>query len=572
MILQALNAYYERLMADPDVEVAEYGFSQQQIAFCVVLNADGSLHEIRDERLSDDKGKLRNQSLVVPGNSKPSGSGINPCLLWDNAAYLLGYKADDPKPERTRESFEAFRDKHLALERQIDTPAFQAVCRFLESWQPDTAVEHPLLAELKTGFGVFRLRGDKQYVHEDATIVDWFRGQLVPGGDSDAVEAGQCLITGASATIARLHEPKIKGVWGAQSSGAALVSFNCDAFESYGKAQSSNSPVSERAAFQYTTALNYLLAPGSKRRLSVGDTTVVCWTAEPSPMEDWFTEFINPSASAEDATQLGKVRPVLDATSQGAFPPELGPPDTPFYVLGLAPNAARISVRFWYVSTVGQFVERVRQHFADLAICRGQKDLTYPPLWRLLRETVREAKEIPDLLEGALMRAILTGEPYPQMFYSALLRRIRADREVRFVRAAAIKACLIRNYHQEVPMALDPDRPEPAYHLGRLFAEFEKTQEDALPGINDTIKDRYFGAASSTPASVFPRLIRMNQHHLGKLEKGNRTYHDRRIQEIASKVDGFSSHLSIVDQGLFAIGYYHQRRDIFTKKADDQAA
>lgn len=570
MILQALNAYYERLKADPKSDVAEYGFSRQQIAFCVVLEKDGALHEIRDERTPDDKGKLKNRSLVVLGNAKPSGLGINPCFLWDNAAYMLGYKPDDTKPERTQESFEAFRAKHLGLKQELDLSEYQAVCRFLACWEPDHVGEHDALAELKTGFGVFRMRGQDRYVHELEPIVDWWRIQL--SSESGHGEVGQCLITGQMATIARLHEPKIKGVWRAQSSGAALVSFNCDAFESYGKSQSANSPVSERAAFQYTTALNRLLDSTSGRRLSIGGTSVVYWTAQPSPAEDLFGDIFNPSTSAEDETQLKKTRSILDAIDSGEFPPEFGDPDAEFYVLGLAPNAARVSVRFWYVSTLGELVARLRQHFADLDICRGERDMPYPPVWRLLRETVRDAKDIPDLMEGAVMRAILTGDSYPQMFYAALLRRIRADREVRFVRASAIKACLIRNYHQEVSMSLDTERPEAAYHLGRLFAELEKTQQDALPGINDTIKDRYFGAASATPASVFPRLIRMNQHHLGKLEVGSRTYHDRRIQEIASHLDGFPSHLSLQDQGLFAIGYYHQRQDIFTKKSADEAA
>lgn len=571
MILQALNAYYERLMADPKSEVAEFGFSRQQITFCIVLEMDGALHEIRDERMPDDKGKLKNRSLVVPGNAKPSGSGINPCFLWDNAAYMLGYKPDDTKPERTLESFDAFRDKHVKLEEQIDLPEYAAVCRFLESWQPQQAAQHGVLTELKTGFGVFRIRGQEQYLHEQKPIVDWWRAQpLSDGGD----EVGQCLITGGMATIARLHEPKIKGVWGAQSSGAALVSFNCNAFESYGKSQSTNSPVSEQAAFQYTTALNRLLDSSSGRRMSIGDTSVVYWTAKPSPAEDLFGDIFNPSTStsAEDETQLKKTRSLLDAITSGEFPPEFGDRDTEFYVLGLAPNAARISVRFWYVSTLGELVERLRQHFADLNICRGERDFPYPPVWRLLRETVRDTKDIPDVMEGAVIRAILTGDKYPYMFFAAILRRIRADREIRFVRASAIKACLIRNYHQEVSMSLDTERPEPAYHLGRLFAQLEKTQQDALPGINDTIKDRYFGAASATPGSVFPRLIRMNQHHLGKLEKGSRTYHDRRIQEIASRLDGFPAHLSLQKQGLFAIGYYHQRQDIFTKKSTDEAA
>ncbi|HEY3391425.1 MAG TPA: type I-C CRISPR-associated protein Cas8c/Csd1, partial [Lacipirellulaceae bacterium] len=248
------------------------------------------------------------------------------------------------------------------------------------------------------------------------------------------------------------------------------------------------------------------------------------------------------------------------------------------YVLGLSPNAARISVRFWLESTLGKVLANLRQHFADLRIARGERDPEFPAAWLILRETVRDSKDIPPLLGGAVMRAILMGTPYPSMLLSSMIRRIRADREVRYVRAAAIKAHLNRNTRsgidpldKELEMSLDPTRAEPTYHLGRLFAELEKSQEDALPGINATIKDRYFGAASATPASVFPRLIRMSQHHLGKLDGGNRTYHEKRIQEILGNVDQFPSHLSLRDQGLFAIGYYHQRQDIFTKKPSSKS-
>lgn len=582
MILQALNAYYERLAADPDSDVAPYGYSRQQIAFFVVINADGSLHQIQDARVEDAKGKLRNQSLVVPGNAKPSGAGINPGFLWDNTAYALGYKPSDEKPERTRESFEAFRKRHLDAEAEIDDPEFAAVCRFLESWTPEGAESHPTLKDAPTGFGVFKLRGATHFVHDRPAVKKWWEAQVAAAAADPDATSGMCLVTGAVAPIARLHEPKIKGVYGSQSSGAVLVSFNFASSESYGKSGDRaglNAQTSEVAAFQYCTALNRLLDRANNRRLSVGDTSVVYWTAKPSPAEDWIAEILNPSTKAEDETKLARVRPVLDAIARGSFPPELGSDrNVPFYVLGLAPNAARISVRFWRESTLGDFLEKLGQHFADLEIVPGPNDSPHPALWRLMAETARESKDIPDLLEGAVLRAILTGQPYPQMFYAALLRRIQADREVRYVRAAAIKACLNRNSRfgvnplkEELPVALDKERPESAYQLGRLFAELEKTQEDALPGINDTIKDRYFGAASSTPASVFPRLIRMNQHHLGKLERGSRTYHERRIQEIAGRINRFESHLTMPDQGLFAIGYYHQRQDIFTKKpAPDQ--
>lgn len=581
MILRALNRYYERLLADPDSGVAEIGFSRQQISFAVVLEPGGALHAIQDARVEDDKGSKRNRPLVVPGNAKPSGSGINPCFLWDNSAYALGYKPDDPKPERTQEAFEAFRQRHLDAEQAIGDPAFSAVCRFLESWDPKQVESHEVLRELKSGFGVFRIRAAEGYVHQAPAVRAWWLTQLAEAEASDVDTTGQCLVTGEVGPIARLHEPKIKGVWGAQSAGALLcaVDTSFTAASSYAKTQGYNFPVSETVAFQYTTALNRLLDRSTNRRTNIGDTSVVFWTEKPSEVEDFIAQLLNgpedkkaEDRTAEDEARVNQVHSWLDAIAQGKLPQGMEEDDqaTPFYVLGLSPNAARISVRFWLESTLGEFLEKLGRHYADLEIARGPKDLPHPPLWRLVRETARETKDVPDLLEGSLLRAILTGQPYPRMFYTALLGRIRADREVRHVRAAAIKACLNRNFDQELPMSLDPNRPEPAYQLGRLFAELEKTQEDALPGINDTIKDRYFSAASATPASVFPRIIRLNQHHLGKLEKGARTYHERRIQEIAGRVDGFPTHLDLQEQGLFAIGYYHQRQDIFTKKSKEE--
>ena len=574
MILQALVDFYRRLQDDAERRVAEFGYSQQKITFEVVLNDDGSLHQVEDARREEGK-KMVPRPLVVPGGAKPSGSGINPCFLWDNTGYMLGYKPDNDKPERTRETYEAFRDRHLALKTEIDDPEFAAVCNFLQSWNPDDAESHEVLKETTSGFGVFRIRGRKHRVHETEAVDAWWRTQLAVEAEGDSI-TGQCLVTGGTAPLARLHEPKIKGVRGAQSSGAALVSFNFDAATSYGKDQSINSPVSERAAFEYCTALNALLQPGSNQCLQIGDATTVFWTEKPTQAERVFGRLLEPTGVEDEATK-SKLRDTLKQIATGGYPPELGDQRVKFFILGLSPNAARVSIRFWHVSTLGGMVENLRRHFSDLALIRASdRDPEFPAVWQLLRETAREAKDIPPLLSGALMRAILTGTPYPDVLAGALLRRIRTDGRVNYLRCAAIKAWLHRNVHhpnvQEIAMSLDTDRPEPAYQLGRLFAVLEKSQEDALTGLNATIKDRYFSSASSTPASVFPRLIRLNQHHLGKLETGPKIFHEKRIQEICGRIDEFPSHMNLRDQGLFAIGYYHQRQDFFTKKSDSNTS
>ncbi|WP_417396023.1 type I-C CRISPR-associated protein Cas8c/Csd1 [Gimesia chilikensis] len=576
MILQSLNQFYERLTDDPDIKIAPYGYSSQKISFCIVINKQGKLIQFSDIRRESGK-RLISQEIQVCGGAKPSGSGLNPCFLWDNSCYLLGYKPDDPKPERTREAFEASREYHLGLEKDINHASYSAVCQFLKSWDPETANNHPELAEAATGFLVFQVSGEERYVHEVPKIKTWWNKQLQENQESQSVVNSFCLVTGKKQRLARLHEPKIKGVRGAQSSGASIVSFNASAYESYHKGQSFNAPVSEQAAFQYCTALNYLLSRENKRSFIIGDSTVVFWTERASPMEHLFSAFMDLDTKAEDDSLREELNRLLKQIMKGQYPNQaLGDPETPFFVLGLSPNAARIAVRFWYVSSLGEIITHLSQHMHDLEICgRPEKEPDMPAIWQLLAETVRDNKDLPPILAGSVMKAILSGNAYPQMLYSSILRRIRMDRQINHRRASLLKAYLNRQIRlqkhpqsqMEISMSLDPDYPDPAYHMGRLFAELEKTQKDALPGINATIKDRFFGAASATPGIVFPRLIRMNQHHLGKLDPAGRTYHEKRIQEIFQKLAQFPGHMNLQQQGLFALGYYHQRQDIFTKKA-----
>ena len=576
MILQSLHDLYGRLLEDEHEDIAAYGFSRQNISFRVVLEEDGSLHAIEPFTTEVD-GKDRPVRMVVPGGAKPSGSGINPGLLWDNTAYLLGFKPDDSNPERTRQAFEAFRDRHIELAADEDggpnDPAFGAVAKFLADWDPEAAdAEH--LGSLLPGFGVFVMRSSGEYVHQSPNFADWWQQQIVAGEDDPkGAMTAMCLVTGETSPIARLHEPRIKGVVGAQSSGHPLVSFNSNAYESHGFDGGFNAPVSQEAAFRYCTALNRLLSPESNRKLRIGDATTVFWTERASPGEELFGAAIDPSAVEEEFR--GKMRSTLDAIANGKPPAfDLGDPEMPFYVLGLAPNAARSVVRFWQQSTVGEMAGRLAAHFAALEIVPSfPNDPPLPAVWQLLRETARETKDIPPLLPGAVMRAILTGSPYPESFLMALVRRIRADREVPYLRAAAIKACLVRSSQPlELSVSLDPERPESAYQLGRLFACLERAQEDAYDRkLNATIRDKFFGAASATPASVFPRLMRLSQHHLSKLEGGRRVVADKRMQEVCSRFDDFPKHLNLRQQGLFAIGYYHQRRDFFTKTEDAEA-
>lgn len=589
MILHSLYKLYDRLADDPAYGIAKPGYSPQKISFRVVLKPDGSLFAIQDARIKNDKGKPIAGAQLVLGEAKASGSGINPCLLWDNTTYMLGYKLDDPKPERTIKSFEAFRDKHLALETEINDADFSAICRFLEKWTPEQAAEyvdaHPEIKDLATGFGLFQIQGQAQSINEKSEVLKWLDEQAVKATG----ELGQCLITGTKATIARLH-PKIKSVAGAQSAGASIVSFNAPAYESYGKDQSFNAPVSEQAAFKYGTTLNSLLngPKSNKHRTRIGDTTCVFWTDEPSIVEDaasfYFSDGSNTPEAQDEATR-NKVEIFLKSLRLGTQElDELGE-DTKnnhFYILGLAPNAARLSVRFFHQSTVAEFVSNLRAHHNDISIIRQfeeakgkrQPDPEFPANWQLLKETARVSDELLPLLGGALMRAIIDNTPYPEGIYSAVLRRIRADRTINYFRAAIIKGMLTRNHQQTISTMLDTENKDSAYLLGRLFATLEKIQEEGHSTqtggkLESTIRDKYFSSASATPATVFPRLETLSTHHRRHLNPGRKTQFDQLIGEIKWNQSGTKNNHTLKEQGMFILGYYHQRKALFTKKPSD---
>ncbi len=589
--LRALDQLYGRLAADERYGLALPGYSTQKISFCLVLHPDGSLAAPpQDERDTSGKKPLARQ-LSVPGQAKPPGQGLNPCFLWDNSAYLLGYKSEDENPERTAKAFAAFRERHLDLAASEPVLAgdagFAAVCAFLRAWTPARALEFKTLLDdfAATGFGVFRLAGEKNYIHERAAVrAYWDRIQAI--ADPNAPR-GQCLVTGESdQPLAVLVEPAIKGVAGAQSSGAKIISFNCDAFTSYGKDQGLNSPISAPVAFRHATALNALLAgPRSAvHRLQVGDTTAVFWTGAPTATEGFLAEFLDGHAVdektlAQDEPLRARLQTFFELLREGGGRAvgDLGDrAETPFYVLGLAPNAARLSVRFWSVDTLAGFIANLRAHYGALRLARRfpEQEPEFPALWLLLRQTARESKDIPPLLAGPYLRAVLTGAPYPATLVNAVLNRIRADQDVGYLRCAILKAFLNRNLHLDLPMSLDSSRPEPAYRLGRLFAALEKTQEDALPGINATIRDRFYSAASATPRAVFPRLLRTYQHHLSKAAGergvGLKVNRERLVQEIVSELGDMPAHLDLAGQSLFALGYYHQRQAFYTK-ADSAA-
>ncbi|MGC8639065.1 MAG: type I-C CRISPR-associated protein Cas8c/Csd1 [Isosphaeraceae bacterium] len=574
-LLPALIAYYHRLEDDPEQKVAEYGFSREKIHFQVVLEPDGTLVSLDDIRERNEKGKPIPRLEVVPDGGGRTGSSPKPFFCWDHTGYVLG-RDNKGNPERAAALFDEFRKLHLAHRDELaDDEGFTALCRFLERWDPSHAEKLPNWEEAAGQNVVFKLRGRLGYIHQSGPVRSaWLKSVATPAEVASGPR-GISLVSGVEDEIARLH-PLISGVSGANTMGAAIVSFNLAAFESYGKSQSYNAPVGERDAFRYTTALNRLLAE-SKHRTRIGDATVVFWSdrIEAADAEESFSLFFDdqfaPSDPAEHAATVERVRSFLSAAAQGRLGDILKDPDAPFFILGLSPNASRLNVRYWLTGTVRQFVERLAEHVAQLEMTGARPE--DPPLTirRLLFETAREAKDIAPQLAGEVARAVLAGWPYPEALLNAVVRRIRADSKMNHRRAAILKAYLIRNLKKEVPVALNKDHPDEAYQLGRLFAALEKTQEEASESkINSTIKDRFFGAAGATPASVFPRLLRLHQHHLNKLTNtGLRINREKLIGDICGHVTRFPAHLALDKQGLFYIGYYHQRQDFFTKHTEN---
>lgn len=579
MILQALVGAYEALAADGRLD--KPGWLEAKVSWGLELDEDGRLKRIYPVGQPDKKGKRTVRAMKLPEIVKRS-SGVAANFLCDNAMYMLGVDSKGKKA-RALECYSACAALHARLLDGVDSALGRAICRFFQQWDAEHAEAHPLVApildELKGG-GNLVFCMNEVYAQDVPEIrAAWDSAY----GDRADAQHGRCLVTGESGPIAKLH-PSIKGVAGAQATGASLVSFNGAAYESYGRVddQGLNAPVGERAAFAYGAALNYMLRePDYNTRF--GNTTVVYWAeGAERTYSVMLAHLMGKTDDGVDQTLLRNV--VRDLRSGHTAMLDGVPlhPENRFYFLGLAPNASRLSVRFFLQSSVRVFAENLHAHQDRMEIVRPAFDAREElSIWAMLNETANPKstdKKPPDELVGEVMRAVLMNTPYPASLFAQVEVRIRAEQDVNRGKAAIIKAYLQKNVvrNQEAhPMRevltvkLNEETSYAPYVLGRLFAVLESLQQAANPGINTTIRDRYFNSACATPAQVFPTMIKLAQNHLNKLDGGLSVHYDKQMADLCGRLtESLPKHLTLEEQGVFQLGYYHQKQALFTKKEE----
>lgn len=586
MILTKLAVEYECLVAQGKLE--RPGWSPVGVTYALELDADGSLMAVQSLRVTNtilDKNKnpktvTRPRAMTVPAPAKRS-SGIAPNFLCDNSTYFLGIN-DKGKTEQEKAKnktravacFQASREHHHELLDSVDSVAAQAICRFFDTWNPAEAAENSVLKPylegiLKGGNLVFSV--EDVYAQDDPAIREAWQRRY-DSGEGETVM--QCLDTGKEEPIAILH-PNIKGIRNAKPTGASLVSFNAPAYESYGcrEAQGRNAPVSKYTAFAYGAALNYLLADRDRVQV-IGDTTVVCWAEGGSPAyQDLFCE------SLSDGNVQSVVKKLAHGEAADLHNIRLGP-EEPFYVLGLAPNAARASICFFWQGTFEEFAQNIDAHYERLEIKRPLTSQGKRSVWGLLQETVNQKasdKTPKSKLVKELLQAILTNGRYPETLLQAVEIRIRADHVINWRRAAILKAVLMQNYKNQpdiqeaAQMELNKNCKYPPYVLGRIFCLYEWIQKRANPDITTTIRDRYFNSAAATPAVVFGLLGKLCQNHLRKLKPDARGFFQKELTERFDLLDEpIPARLSLQDQATFQIGYYHQMQELYTPRKKDE--
>ena len=583
MILQALVKHYENLVEEE--KVSKQGWCSAKVSYEIELSKEGEIKNIICLKIEEERGKktvIRPQNLLVPEMVTRS-SGVSANFLCDNAKYLLGIsqEKDEKNKKRAEECFLAARDKHLSLLNHAEGEMAKAICLFFQNWKPEKAMKYPKISEnwedITDGGNLIFGMGT-HYAQDDMQIKRIWDNRKM---EINQEAKGICLVTGEQEEISRIHRG-IKGVPGAQSSGAALVSFNAPSFESYGKEQSYNAPVGKYAEFAYTTALNYLLSD-RKYSLQIGDTMVVFWAE--SGKTDYQDAFLKCMETPIDNQE--ELKGLFERIQEGKpiiiKGNELNP-EQRFFILGLAPNAARLSVRFFYENSFGKILTNISEHYKRMEIIKPKwEENQYLGVQEMLFETVnKKSTDKKPISNMATMtfRAILSGDRYPARLYSDTLIRIRAEQDEKklsWKRMSIIKTYLIHNYkwkEGENYMGLNEESNDIAYVLGRLFSVLESIQADANPGIQATIRDRYFNSACGTPASVFPVLIKLKNSHMKKIgreKEGTKKYYEKLFADIMWKIneqEGFPKRLSLEEQGKFALGYYHQIQKKYEKREE----
>lgn len=575
MILSALADYYEQILNDHPDRIPALGWCSRQIKFILELSGDGELVNVIPSQ------EKRGWAKMVPEQMKRS-SGVAANFLCDTSSYFLGIDAKG-KPERSVKCFEAAKALHTELLSSVDSECARAVIAFFDKWDPISALDHPVVARagdelLAGGNLVFACSCGGEFVEaaDDSAIKEaWGTGsQSAQDGLSDMT----CLVTGARGRVARLH-PAIKGVYGAQSTGASLVGFNAPAFESYGHKdeQGRNAPVSVDVAQAYGSALNYLLSD-ARHHFRLGDTTVVFWS---ETCDDENCDFMNElmgnvvpdKRSGGDRDDVEKaLGDALSKLLRGKMP-EIDGVDfgSTFYVLGIAPNAARLAVRFFMRDEFGAILRNVARYYDETAIVHAPFEANRLVPCFALKSLENEKSKSPVIssqLSASFMRAVLEGGRYPDGLYSNILLRMRATHEVGRSAAALIKAYLLRNAHynkEEITVELNSQRNEVAYALGRAFSLYERIQSIANDG-NSNIAARYINSACTTPAVVFPMLARLSEAHLAKIAKdkpGLAVNLRKDLCQVMESVETYPVRMGLRDQGDFSLGYYHQSQERF---------
>lgn len=599
MILQSLNRYYERAENMP-----HEGWVRRGVDYVLVLDQHGTCVAI--ESIGEPKkNKLIPRDVLVPAIGKQvlkhTNSGNDANLLWDNASFVFG------TGNKGAGKLNAFISTLRDWLGEVTDPGLTAVVTFCERVKDSSDVV-PALVErfgFKDDFDkrdpvlVFRLTTDVEYVHFRPAVRSAYETKLGANG-ADGLPIGNCLVSGKQDVPLALNESVIKGVWGGQPAGCNIVSFNARAFESYGKKDRNgeNAPISASASFSYTTALNHLLA--SQQRTQIGDASTVFWAEEPHDLEAMVPNLFGEPKKDDPNAGTAALQKLYSAVHTGKF--AVGKSDDRFHVLGLAPNAARISIRFWETEPAIVLAKRIAKHFDDIQITHADFDREHLPLPALLKASSRRKSDgsydIPPRLGGDVLHTIMAGEnlPFPAEWLGQTLQRCRADqakknattgkpvRHVNYERAAIIKACINRNIRWKqlsekgMTVGLDKNCKDLAYRLGRLFVTYERIQEiSAERELNRSILAAYYGAAMTTPRVVFPRLMRLNQHHMRDLRRRNpgiHVYFDKLLQEIGDGIPAPGSlpaTMNLENQGKFTIGYYHQRQEFYASKSNSEA-